>query len=60
MLSPIFCCAQCGDEYDPIEGEYPSTDEPSFCSGDCEDEYNRQLDNDLAYELGYTQGASVY
>lgn len=60
MLSPIHFCANCGDEYDPIEGEFPSVDEPSFCSGDCEDEYNRQLDNDLAYELGYTQGASVF
>lgn len=62
MFSPIARCSHCGDEYDPVE--YRSVpvdpDEIQFCSDECEDEYGQQLDNDLAYELGYRQGASVY
>jgi hypothetical protein len=31
MLSPIYFCQHCGDEFDPIEGT-----DPTFCSDDCE------------------------
>jgi predicted nucleic acid-binding Zn ribbon protein len=37
MLSPIYFCQFCGDEFDPIEGT-----DPNFCSNDCEEDASRE------------------
>lgn len=50
MLSPIHFCSYCADEYDPIEGERPSIEEPSFCSDSCEESWTAAEDASGAYE----------
>ena len=37
MLSPIYFCQYCGDEFDPIEGT-----DPTFCSTECEEDQARK------------------
>ena len=32
-------CAECGDQFDPVEYRIPDPDEPAFCSSECEDDY---------------------
>lgn len=53
VLAPIFCCSECGDEFDPIEGQAPSdepADQSNFCSDDCYDRYHDKIDAQEAYE----------
>jgi hypothetical protein len=40
MLSPIFFCKYCNDEFDLIEGN----SDREFCSTDCEDKYEEEMD----------------
>jgi hypothetical protein len=40
MLSPIFFCKYCNDEFDRIEGN----DNPEFCSWDCQEKYEEEMD----------------
>lgn len=54
-------CSQCGDEFDPIEGNEPAVDpdEPRFCSDECAEYWQQLTDAEEAYysERG---GASVW
>lgn len=59
MFSPIHFCSYCNDDFDPIEGEAPSTEEPSFCSDDCRERYWAAVDAEEAYNEAGT-GAPVH
>lgn len=53
VLPPVHCCTECGDEFDPIEGQVPSdepADQSNFCSDDCYDRYHERLDAQAAYD----------
>lgn len=40
MLSPIYFCQYCNDEFTPIE----SNGNAEFCSTDCEEKYEEEMD----------------
>lgn len=53
VLAPVVCCSECGDEFDPIEGQVPSdepADQSNFCSDDCYDRYHDKIDAQEAYD----------
>lgn len=55
-------CAQCRDEFDPVEYRQPSVDDPNFCSDLCEEEYADVAEglNFAAYDEARYFGAPVH
>lgn len=62
-MTPVSAwCAQCGDEFEPVEYRplEIDEDEPNYCSAECEDTYLDQVDAELEYDVARYEGASVF
>lgn len=56
----IHYCAECGEEFAPVEYRKVPEGEEEFCSNECEDRYAERVEFTDIYGVTFTGGAPVF